>query len=212
MKTYILAFALVSLPLFAGSKDCMTDAMKRSLNFKLQNISLNVSVDEEVTFSCKNLTRYDIKELQAIRADQKKLIVDTDAKLSRGQSIRTLDISRLGGELGNSTVSSKDLCPALESNYQSQLSRSLANTFPKELRKCPNSYNDLRAKYVEAVSASESANLPIQDACQTLIKRLQRIKTEYAGNCGVADARPRNRLGMFAVRAPAADKKNLKRN
>jgi len=205
-KLFITLISMFTLSAFAAgesAKRCMSEAMYRSQNFKIQNLALNVSVDDQVTFSCKNLTRQDIKELQVIRVDQKKVIEQTYSKVKKGQAVNSLEFARLGAELGNRKVAPKEMCSLIESNYQSQISRSLANTFPKELKRCPTSQEEIRAQYQEIITTAYTSKLAVQDACNVLVKRLQALKDSYASHCGVANVRPRNRLGLFAVRAPA---------
>jgi hypothetical protein len=204
--TLVSMFTLSAFGAGESAKRCMSEAMYRSQNFKIQNLALNVSVDDNVTFSCKNLTRLDIKELQVIRADQQKVVEQTYSKVKKGQTVNSLEFARLGAELGNRNVAPKEMCSLIESNYQSQISRSMANTFPKELKRCPTSQEEIRTQYQQIISSAYYSKLPVQDACNVLVKKLQALKDTYSSHCGVANVRPRNRLGLFAVRAPANKK------
>lgn len=200
MKTILFAVAtfLISINSHGtDSKKCMTEAISRSMNLKLQNLALNISIDEEVTFSCTNLTRQDIRELIYIRADQIKIISAASDKLHSGRSISSLEVSRLGADLGIKTMSSNEMCPMIEADYQLQISRSLANTFPKELRNCPSNYKQIRSRYLKIISADYVAQTGIQDACQKLVSKLQDLKQDYTMSCGQSHERRRHKFGNF---------------
>ena len=180
-------------------KKCLNRAMVKSMNMKLQNLSQNNSIDEEVTFSCNNINARRRHELISIRKDKIQVMNQTIAKLVKHGSLKALEFSRLNAELGNKNVSIDEMCPLIESNYESQL-RKVANvSFSSDLKKCPQTREKFQAEYFNIMSSTDVVSLPLMDACNNLVTKIRQLKEKFQDQCnGNVSEKPKfKKFGSF---------------
>ncbi len=204
MKKYFIAIVLVILSTQAFSrvdavKKCLNRAMIKSMNIKLQNLSQNNSFDEEVTFSCNNLSSKNRHELITIRKDQVEVMNKTIATLIKHGSIKASAFARLYSELGNKNISSDEMCPLIESNYESQLRRIADVAFSSDLKKCPKTREKFQAEYFNIMSSTDIVSMPMLDACHNLVGKIKQLKEKFQDQCnGNVSQKPKfKKFGIF---------------
>jgi hypothetical protein len=204
MKKYFIAIALVTLstPGFSrvdAVKKCLNRAMVKSMNIKLQNLSQNNSFDEEITFSCNNISSKSRHELISIRKDQVEVMNKTIAALVKNGSVNARSFARLNAELSNKNVSTEEMCPMIESNFESQLRRVADIAFSADLKKCPQTREKFQAEYFNIMSSTDIVSMPMMDACHNLVGKIKQLKEKFQDQCnGNVSEKPKTKkFGIF---------------
>lgn len=204
MKKYFMAIVLVTLstPGFSrvdAVKKCLNRAMIKSMNIKLQNLSQNNSFDEEITFSCSNISSKNKQELISIRKDQIEVIHQTITSLIKNGSVKASAFARLHAELGNKNISTDEMCPMIESNYESQIRRIADVAFSADLKKCPQTRENFHAEYFNIMSSTDIVSMPMLDACHNLVGKIKQLKEKFQDQCnGNVSEKPKSKkFGIF---------------
>jgi hypothetical protein len=204
MKKYFIAFVLVTLSLPGFSrvdavKKCLNRAMIKSMNIKLQNLSQNNSFEEEITFSCNNISAKNRNELINIRKDQIQVMNKTVAQLIKSGSVSASSFARLNAELGNKNITTEEMCPIIESNYEAQLRRVAEVAFSSDLKKCPQTRESFQAEYFNIMSSTDIVSMPLMDACHNLVGKIKQLKEQFQDQCnGNVSQKPKfKKFGIF---------------
>lgn len=202
-KILLLSLALILSPSgftkVEEVRNCLNQALVKSMNMKLQNLSQNNSIDEEITFSCSNINAKGKHELLTIRKDKIKVINQTINKLSQNGSVHSLEIARLNAEFGNKDVSINDMCPMIQANYESQIRRVAKSAFSSNLKKCPQISEQFQREYLKIMSSPEVVTMPLMDACSSLVGKIRKLKETFQDKCsGNVSEKPKyKKFGQF---------------
>jgi hypothetical protein len=200
--TTIILLLLLSPSAFSkvdGVRKCLNRALIKSMNMKLQNLSQNNSIDEEVTFSCSNINAKNKHEFISIKNDKIKVMNSTLNQLAKKGSAVGYDFARLNTENSHRVVKIKDMCPMVDASYEDQMRRTADAAFSSNLKRCPGSREQFHAEYFDIMASNEVINVPIMDSCMNLVTKIKQLKERFHDRCnGNASQKPKyKKFGRF---------------